>query len=139
MSHASWGARVGAYLIDSLIVLPFFLIAYLVDGPATDATGTTASGGGPVFWILYLIGLGVWAYNRWFLAGKTGQSWGRKLLGLSLVGEQSGQPIGAGRAFLRDIVHILDGLPCYLGYLWPIWDAKRQTFSDKIMKTVVNR
>ncbi|MDQ1539752.1 MAG: hypothetical protein QOH29_478, partial [Actinomycetota bacterium] len=25
----------------------------------------------------------------------------------------------------------------YLGYLWPLWDSKRQTFADKILKTVV--
>jgi hypothetical protein len=35
------------------------------------------------------------------------------------------------------LAHILDSLPCYLGYLWPLWDAKRQTFADKVMGTVV--
>jgi hypothetical protein len=25
----------------------------------------------------------------------------------------------------------------YLGYLWPLWDAKRQTFADEICSTVV--
>ena len=54
-----------------------------------------------------------------------------------LIGEPTGQPIGAGMAFVRYLAHILDGLPCYLGYLWPLWDAKRQTFADKIMSTVV--
>jgi hypothetical protein len=33
----------------------------------------------------------------------------------------------------------LDSLACYVGWLWPIWDSKRQTFADKIMKTVVVR
>jgi len=28
-------------------------------------------------------------------------------------------------------------LLCYLGWFWPIWDRKRQTFADKIMRTVV--
>jgi hypothetical protein len=45
--------------------------------------------------------------------------------------------MGGGMCFLRDLLHIIDALPCYLGYLWPIWDARRQTFSDKIMNTVV--
>jgi hypothetical protein len=40
-------------------------------------------------------------------------------------------------AFVRDLAHILDALPCYIGFLWPIWDSKRQTFADKIMNTVV--
>jgi hypothetical protein len=24
-----------------------------------------------------------------------------------------------------------------VGYLWPLWDDKRQTFADQVMKTVV--
>ena len=42
-----------------------------------------------------------------------------------------------GWAFLRSILHILDALPCYLGFLWPIWDSQKQTFADKIMSTYV--
>ena len=38
-------------------------------------------------------------------------------------------------AFVRDITHIVDGF-FYLGYLWPLWDPKRQTFADKICSTV---
>ncbi len=53
-----------------------------------------------------------------------------------LIGEPTGQPIGPLNAFLRDLVHILDGI-AYIGYLWPLWDEKRQTFADKLMKTVV--
>ena len=32
--------------------------------------------------------------------------------------------------------HILDALT-YVGFLWPLWDAKRQTFADMLMRTVV--
>ena len=45
-------------------------------------------------------------------------------------------PIGFGMSIVRQIAHIVDGLVCYIGYLWPLWDAKRQTFADKIMTTV---
>jgi hypothetical protein len=54
-----------------------------------------------------------------------------------LVAEATGQPIGTGKAFLRDVCHILDTLACYVGWLFPIWDAKRQTLADKLMTTVV--
>ena len=30
----------------------------------------------------------------------------------------------------------LYGLPCYLGYFWPLWDPEKQTFSDKVMNTI---
>ncbi|MGI9123797.1 MAG: RDD family protein, partial [Mycobacterium sp.] len=52
-----------------------------------------------------------------------------------VVGESTGQPIGFGASVLRQLAHILDSF-CSIGYLWPLWDAKRQTFADKIMHTV---
>ncbi|WUN50496.1 RDD family protein [Streptomyces sp. NBC_00306] len=30
-----------------------------------------------------------------------------------------------------------DSIACYLGWLWPLWDAKKQTFADKVCNTVV--
>jgi uncharacterized RDD family membrane protein YckC len=39
-------------------------------------------------------------------------------------------------AFVRDLAHFLDGI-FYIGYLWPLWDPKRQTFADKVCSTVV--
>ncbi len=53
------------------------------------------------------------------------------------ISESTGEPIGPGMAFVRDICHILDSLACYIGWLFPIWDAKRQTFADKIVSTIV--
>jgi hypothetical protein len=47
--------------------------------------------------------------------------------------------IGGGMGIGRHLLHILDALPCYLGFLWPLWDGKRQTFADKIVKSVVVR
>ncbi|BAK35151.1 hypothetical protein MLP_21370 [Microlunatus phosphovorus NM-1] len=36
--------------------------------------------------------------------------------------------IGPLNAFLRDLLHILDGA-VYIGYLWPLWHPRRQTFT----------
>jgi uncharacterized RDD family membrane protein YckC len=123
VSYANWGQRVGAYLID---VLPIIIL---------DTIGREISFG--VYAVFALIGLAYTVYNRWYLGGTTGQSFGKKVLGLRLISEQSGQPIGPLMAFLRDICHILDTLACFVGWLFPLWDAKRQTFADKIVSTVV--
>jgi len=123
-NYSSWLYRVGAYLID--IVPVWILIGIGV-----------ASHNSAVYFIFVLAGIAVTAYNRWYQAGKTGQSWGKKALNMSLIGEQTGQPIGPGKAFLRDICHIVDSVICYVGFLFPLWDAKRQTLADKIMQTVV--
>ncbi|WP_238176989.1 RDD family protein [Kribbella sp. VKM Ac-2566] len=42
-----------------------------------------------------------------------------------------------GKALLRQLTHSIDGFACYIGYLWPLWDRRRQTFADKINNTYV--
>jgi uncharacterized RDD family membrane protein YckC len=135
MGHrlANWPQRVGAYLIDLLsVAVPVSVAIGLLAG-SDRATGADAA----IVSLLYLIGLGVSIYNRWILQGRTGQSWGKRALGLKLLRMDNGQPIGGALAFARDLLHTVDALACYLGLLWPIWDARRQTFADKIINTVV--
>jgi uncharacterized RDD family membrane protein YckC len=133
---ANWPQRVGAYLIDYLIAaIPAFLAVLLFSG--TNPGEAPNAGAGAVAFLLYLVALGVWIYNRAIQQGRTGQSWGKQVLNLRLVRMADGQPMGGGMAFVRDLAHILDALVCYIGYLFPLWDARRQTFADKIMSTVV--
>jgi uncharacterized RDD family membrane protein YckC len=124
MNYASWIQRVGASIVDALPPIILGIISSVAHNTAVTV-------------LVVLLDLGWWIYNRGYLAGTTGQSWGKKLLNLRLIGEQTGQPIGFGMALLRDICHIVDSIICYIGYLFPLWDAKRQTLADKIMKTVV--
>jgi len=133
---------VGAFLLDRLLILPF-LILYIIFLPkvvSPDVNGninSTQSGGNLALALLMvLIMIAIDVYNRWYKGGQ-GQSFGKKQLGLTLVAESTGQPIGMGKAFLRDLAHIVDSLICYIGYLFPLWDQKRQTIADKIMTTVV--
>ena len=123
-AYANWGQRVAAYLIDYLPIIVLELIGVIVHNVAFSL-------------LVLLASIGWWIYNRCIQAGRTGQSLGKKTLRLRLLGEKTGEPIGAGMAFARDICHILDSLACYIGWLFPIWDAKRQTFADKIVSTVV--
>jgi uncharacterized RDD family membrane protein YckC len=120
--YASWIQRVGAYLIDvaPIIILEVIFSRILV-----------------VYVLVLIASLGWTIYNRWYQAGTTGQSLGKKLLNLRLVSEETGQPIGMLMAFVRDICHIIDSVICFIGYLFPLWDSKRQTIADKIVKTVV--
>jgi uncharacterized RDD family membrane protein YckC len=120
--YASWLQRVGAYLIDvaPIVILEIIFSRVLV-----------------LYVLILIASLGWTIYNRWYQAGTTGQSLGKKVLKLRLVSEETGQPIGMLMAFVRDICHIIDSVICFIGYLFPLWDAKRQTIADKIVKTVV--
>jgi uncharacterized RDD family membrane protein YckC len=143
--YATWGQRVWARLIDqgpTYLGLIIFYAGYLV----WVIELARSSGSTPDFEtaaVAMIIGLSVilaslpWvAYNRWTIAGKTGQSLGKRMTKIRLIGAETNTPIGAKNAFIRDLVHLLDALTL-VGYLWPLWDDKKQTFADKIMRTIV--
>jgi uncharacterized RDD family membrane protein YckC len=90
----------------------------------------------PLGIIVYLAAI-VWAFYNIYQGGKNGSRWGQKIVGIRMLKEATGQPLGGGLAIARSFVHIVDGIPCYIGYLWPLWDSKKQTFADKIMSTVI--
>ena len=94
-------------------------------------------GGGIVYYLITAVLPLLWVlYNSGIKQGTTGQTFGKQLAKTKMVSEATGQPIGIAMAIVRQIAHILDGI-CFIGYLFPLWDAKKQTFADKIMKTVV--
>ncbi|WP_205739753.1 RDD family protein [Georgenia sp. SYP-B2076] len=143
---AHWGLRVGASVIDSLVVgfVPWILfgIASATAQPAVDVFGNVTSepnaAGAVVMLLGWLLYIGTWVWNRLIRQGRTGQSVGKSVLKIWLVRERDQQPIGAGLALGRDIAHVLDSI-LMLGYLWPLWDPKKQTFADKIAGSVVVR
>ncbi|MCU1623059.1 MAG: hypothetical protein JWL79_1904 [Frankiales bacterium] len=132
---AEWGSRVGATLIDSLIVAGIIIASFIVGAVLGNLSSAL---GGLVVVLGYLGGI---AFLFWqlYVQGETGQTIGKKQLGIKVLKEADGQVLGPGLSIGRYFVHILDGIPCYLGYLWPLWDAKKQTFADKILQTVVVR
>ncbi|MEE4541753.1 RDD family protein [Streptomyces sp. V4-01] len=155
---ASWGARFGALLLDWLTVM------LVPSGLATagyvqisikiadrwndcddahiprDACPTPKTSGGS----LTLIAIGGILSLAAFMflvhrEGATGQTPGKRIVGIRLLRAYDGSTLGFGLALGRRLLHVLDALPCYLGYLWPLWDARKQTFADKMTHTVVIR
>ena len=125
-----------------LAMIPYYIGIVMVPTTTDPVTGLPVQEApSAMAWVLMAIGivagLVFFVWNWCIKQGRTGYTIGKGALGIKLIGDQTGQPIGAGMSFVRQIVHIADSLPCYLGYLWPLWDAKRQTFADKILKTVV--
>lgn len=71
---------------------------------------------------------------------RTGQTWGRKIAGVKVVRQDNGQPIGVGKAIGRQLFAVLISAQIlYLGFLWMLWDDRKQTWHDKISGTIVIR
>lgn len=154
LTYASWWTRVLAALVDRLIPLVVVIVGALVEhltrvndctpqDPAYSIGPYCATGNsvvGLTLWVLALVAsvaFSVW--NLGYRQGTTGASIGKQVLKIRLIGENTEMPIGFGRAVLRQLCHVADWLFCYVGYLFPLWDPKRQTLADKIMKTVCVR
>ena len=148
MNYASWGARLGGYIVNGLSSALFSLPAMIsfFAGPTERRECTIddevrscrlpTSSGWAIFAVLLAVGVIAFFVMYCKAVGSTGQFWGHRAASVRIVDATTGAPIGAGRAFGRHLAHILDAVPCYLGFLWPLWDKKRQTFADKIVGTV---
>jgi hypothetical protein len=164
--YASWSRRAAGRLVDTalgaLAALPGYALVLLGDTTTTTTVDrehfssmkmnpdgtmtpiplrvTTTHYDAPTIagFVLVVVGtLAFFVWNECVRQGRTGCSLGKQVVGIRLVGVRTGQPVGAGRSFLRQVAHLLDSLPCYLGWLWPLWDPRCQTFADKVMETVV--
>jgi uncharacterized RDD family membrane protein YckC len=80
-----------------------------------------------------LLSLGYYTYFE----GSSGQTLGKKALGIRVIDLGAGGSIGYGRAFIRWIGRIVSAIPLLLGYLWMLWDKEKQTWHDKFANSVV--
>jgi uncharacterized RDD family membrane protein YckC len=120
--RASFGRRFIAYLIDVILIG--------VIGAILVAIFDTAVG----YTLDILIGIAYFAYLE---GGPKGQTLGKMALGIRVIDFSTGGPIGYGRGAVRYLARILSAIVIFLGYLWMLWDKEKQTWHDKIAKTVV--
>jgi uncharacterized RDD family membrane protein YckC len=128
MTLATWGKRVLGWLVDFGFNLVVSIVLAAVS--AVPGVGGLISGLGRLALFALMV---YW----WYLTGRDGQSFGKKVIGIKVLDANTGQTIGGGRGIIRAIAHIVDGIICGIGYLFPLWDAKKQTIADKIIGTVV--
>lgn len=139
--YASYGRRVAAFFIDSLLVwVPPFIfggvgLAFLFSEMARPL--------GIVLIVVALFWLPVTSiWNYIIKQGKTGQTFGKARIGIRLIRVETGQPIGAGYAFLRWFLAALLGsitgsIFTIIDLIFPAFDDKKQRVLDKMLGTVV--
>ncbi len=129
---ASWPARVGAFAVDVLLGIAVI---------ATMALLTlTAPQRGWLWWVFTAaaaLTVLLMAVNRLLLPTITGWSLGRALFGIA-VRTRDGSPVGVWRLLARDVAHLLDTAALFIGWLWPLWDRRRRTFADLLLRTEVH-
>jgi uncharacterized RDD family membrane protein YckC len=146
--RANFGQRLGAYLLDFIIVfVPMLILFGLLGGfDDFDERGQPLRSFGDGQDTLFsLIAFAVTLSYYTLLEGSpSGQTIGKKALSIRVIGQETGGPIGYGRALGRNAVR---GLPSYipligwlwglLDHLWMLWDRENQALHDKAARTLV--
>jgi uncharacterized RDD family membrane protein YckC len=122
---AGFWARLAAALIDGVI---FSVPINILVAAAPDAQVA-----------IQLLGFAAGVvYYTVLEGGPQGQTIGKKALSIRVVDVATSQPgIGAGRALGRYFARMLSAIPCGLGYFWMLWDPRKQTWHDKLVRTFV--
>lgn len=135
-AYASWFRRVGAYLIDHLLGLAIGVALGIVGGLIIARAGAGSRFQGVVALIVNLAMLAYWVWNWGLRQGITGSTVGKSVLKFKVLRERTGAPIGVGSSIARYFAHFLDAITFGIGYLLPLFTAKRQTIADMLMDTV---
>ena len=147
---ASWGSRVGAFLLDGLVQ---FVLVCLMFAPGVLALIADITALGIVLLVLAFFGyLAVYVlYGAWFMkrpGERNGQTLGKQWVGIRVVRDE-GQPFDLGAGLLRQLVVIqllfgvvgsaFGGIPWIVDMLWPLWEDENRALHDLIVKTHVVR
>ncbi|WP_158609569.1 RDD family protein [Cellulomonas triticagri] len=135
---AGWWRRVAGALLDDALL---GAVTWLAAGPGVEALSlhpgfslapadAVTGGTGSVVWPLGVLAVLV------LLLAYTGATPGKRVAGVAVVRADTGVPAGLGRSVARPVLHLLDAL-LLIGYLRPLWHARRQTFADSLLGTVV--
>ncbi len=145
---SGWWRRVGAALIDGLIVgaIAFALMAPLGLGffAVDSETGTAALIAGVFVGMLVIVVIG-FLYAPYLMARTNGKTVGRMATGIRVV-RTSGERMTFGWAMLREVAikallinaiagSVTFGLASLLDVLWPLWDEENRALHDFIVQT----
>jgi uncharacterized RDD family membrane protein YckC len=124
----TWFVSVTATILQLRTFLGFSINSIPGSGSFIDKLFGPASAG--ILTVLYIISYHIFF---WVLAGQTP---GKAFMGLRVVTVE-GRKISPARALLRIIGYAFSAIPLYLGFLWVLWDDRRQGWHDKLAGTCV--
>ncbi len=152
------GRRLGARLLDLLVLLPVFAVLLAVtlliaaprfgplfpDFPQVGDTPQPTPTPGFVWLYLVVVGCAlamglVMVVYETVLVARYGRTLGMRWLGIRPLGTD-GVPLGWARSFVRALIYWLFSLLSWIGLLnvlWCLWDDDRQCLHDKVADSIV--
>jgi uncharacterized RDD family membrane protein YckC len=119
-ARAGFWIRFAAALIDGVLLGVVSTVLQILVGSAGTVLGI-------------VVGLAYYTYFE----GESGQTIGKRAVGIRVVDIEGGGAIGFSRAFIRYVGRYISAIVFFLGYLWMLWDPQKQTWHDKLANSVV--
>jgi uncharacterized RDD family membrane protein YckC len=138
-NYAGFWMRVGAYILDSLILSVVFVPLGVVIGIVMVGSGLDDNS--PAMSVINLGSNGISILAGWLYHGfMESSSWqgtiGKKLLGLRVT-DMNGNRISFGRATGRYFGTVLSSLICFIGFLMVAFTEKKQGLHDLMAGTLI--
>ena len=143
--YAGFWLRFLAYMVDFIILFFFGLFIESLFGinnalmnakSLSELKAVEASANYTMsIWASIVFGL---VYYIVFWVDNDGATPGKKLLGIKII-KSNGEKIRFSNAIIRYIGTFISAFTILIGYLWIIWDKKKQALHDKIAGTLVIR
>jgi uncharacterized RDD family membrane protein YckC len=139
---AGWLRRLAALMLDSLLLGGIVVVTLLAGGiPVEEVNATILEGSSLALILIFVLPKAIYDTA---MIGSRNQTFGKMALHIKVVDEADRvTPIGYPRAFTRWLstafLWALFTVPGVLDHLWPLRDARRQTFHDKFARSVVVR
>jgi uncharacterized RDD family membrane protein YckC len=138
---ASWGRRLAALAVDSLILGAVTLATLVAAGLSLDDVNDTIfEGSSLALFALFVLPEAIYDTA---MIGSRNQTFGKMALGIAVLDADSRSPIGYPRAFTRWLstaaLWALWAIPGVLDHLWPLRDPRNQALHDKLARSVVVR
>ncbi len=133
--YAGFWIRVGATLIDSLIIIIVLMVPLSFIYGQQYWTGDQYIHGFWDFLLGYVVPI---VATIWFWLRFMGTP-GKMALKLRIVDAKTGNGISLGQAIGRYLGYIVSSIPLGLGFIWIGIDGRKQGWHDKMAGTVVIR
>jgi pSer/pThr/pTyr-binding forkhead associated (FHA) protein/uncharacterized RDD family membrane protein YckC len=135
---AGFGIRLGAFLIDSIILSIAVMIIMIPTGVLVAVIAPKSQGLAAVMSILgWLLGMAVWIGYLLVPWARSGITPGKKLLKLKIVGEDGVEPLGYKKAGLRFLGYMASGMILGVGFIMVAFIEGHKGLHDMIAGTRV--
>lgn len=151
-AYATFGARLGGWLIDWLILglvntvitrvlvsVAFLRVDYTTHTVSRGVTTSHLHHISVLAQVVYVVL--ILLYGAFLCGSARGQTLGMMVVRARAVDGDTGAPIGFGRALGRAafelLLFFLLIVPWMVDMLFPAWDGRRQTLHDKVSRSVV--